>query len=122
MRGDAFTRRQPHAEHAGKNRKTTRLAGPEEEANHPQGNDVPGGPGQSGERRPADHDLQQNSTDANLIAEQADGHFEQSVREAKGSKNKPHLRLVEVQIMGDGACGLRNSNPLHVGENGEPDG
>ncbi len=122
MSGDAFARRQPHAEHAGEDRETTRFAGSEEETNDPEGDDVPGGSGQSGKGRPADHDLQQDSADADLIAQQADGNFEQGVGEAKGAEDQPHLRLVEVQIMGDGPCGLRNSNALHVGEDGEPDG
>ena len=76
LRGDAFARRQPHAEHAGEDGKTTRLAGAEEETNDPEGDDVPGCSGQGGKERPAQDDLQQDSADADLIAQQADGNLE----------------------------------------------
>ena len=76
LRGDPFARRQPHAEHAGEDGETARLAGSEEETNDPEGDDVPGRSGQGGEHRPAENDLQQDPADADLIAQQADGNFE----------------------------------------------
>ena len=71
LSGDAFARRQPHAEHAGKDGETTCLAGSEEEANDPERDEVPGCSGQRGKKRPAQDDLQQDPPHPDLIAQQA---------------------------------------------------
>ena len=37
------------------------------------------------------------------------------------AEDQAHLRLIEVEIVGDGSSSLGNSNPLHIGEDGQPD-